>query len=398
MGQQIQLGAVSQTLCAGATVPISFSVNGSFGTGNTFRIEILTQFDQLVATATDNVLASGAFIRTPPTLTPNPVEYQIRIVATSPNVVSNTVPLKVNSLPSATLLPPFTTDVSLNPGEPLNVPIALVGGGPYSLSFTDGTTRSLDDVSQATLLLYPEQTKTYQLASVTNQCGTGRGNGTASATVRSAGLLVTRLSTTELCAGKPLDIYFSTDRPLPPNTTFKVDLHPLSPQAAAYTIQATGNTSPLRIQVPAAVATGGAYQLRLYSDGANVSAYYRNSLGDIATPVLLRRAPSVQLTGNATVGFGQVANLTATVTGLGNGAITLSDGTVVSLSTLNQDGDRMLPVKPAQTITYTVRAVSTSCGVYGADAGSGSAAVTVETGYRIDSLSSLSVCAGQPIQ
>ncbi|NID10614.1 T9SS type A sorting domain-containing protein [Fibrivirga algicola] len=397
-GQRIQLGSVSQTLCAGATVPVSFTVAEPFEAGNTFRIELVDQFNNILATTTDNVLPTGSFIQIPPNTPSHPIEYTVRVKANRPQSISNTVPMRVNGLPSASLLRASTADVSINPGEPLAALVSLTGGGPYSLLFTDGTTRDLDDVSQANLLLYPNQTKTYELASVTNRCGTGRATGTASATVRSAGLLVTRLSTTEPCAGQPLDIFFSTDRPIPANTMFKVDLQPLSPQATAYTLSATGSTSPLRVQLPAGIAQTGAYQLRLYADGANLSAYYRNSLGDIASPIVLQRTPSVRLSGNTSVGYGQVGQLTANVTGLGVGVITLSDGTVIPISALNQDGDRVLPVRATQTTTYTVRSVSTGCGVYGAEAGSGSATLTVQTGYQIDSLSSLSICAGQPLR
>ncbi|WP_375444041.1 T9SS type A sorting domain-containing protein [uncultured Fibrella sp.] len=398
IGQRIQLGSIPQTLCAGATIPISFTVNSAFEAGNTFRIEIVNQFQQVVATATENIQPNGSVIQIPSTLAPTPFEYAIHVVGTRPIAVSNDVLLIFNGIPSATLQQPVAANASINPGDPLNVPVTLTGGGPYSVGFADGSTHDIDDLNQAILPLYPDQSRTYQLTSVTNRCGTGRASGTVSATVRSGGLLVTRLSTTEPCAGKSLDIFFSTDRPLPANTTFKVDLLPLTPQAAAYTITATGNTSPLRIQVPASVATSGAYQLRLYSDGANISAYYRNALGDAASQLILRRAPSVRLSGTTSVGFGQVGQLTATVTGLGSGVVTLSDGTVSTLSTLDQDGERLLPVRPTQTTTYTVRSISSSCGLYGPEAGSGSATVTVQTGYRIDSLSSLSICAGQPVQ
>ncbi|MEZ0541825.1 T9SS type A sorting domain-containing protein [Fibrella arboris] len=398
LAQRIQVGDVPFTLCAGAAVPVSFTASGPFEAGNAFQLELVDQFQRVVSATVENVLPSGSFIHIPATLPPSPVEYQIRVVSTRPKVVSDGVLLTFGGIPSATLSPPVNPDGSLNPGEPLIVPVALTGGGPFSLGFTDGTTRDIDDLSQATLQFYPDQSKTYQLATVTNRCGAGRASGTASALVRAGGLLVTRLSTTELCAGKPLDIFFSTDRPLPANTTFAVDLKPLTPQAAAYTIPVVGTTSPLRVQLPAAVTTGGAYQLRLYASGANLSAYYRNALGDVASPLLLRQSPSVRLSGSSSVGFGQAGTLTATVTGLGNGTITLSDGTVVSLSTLDQDGERQLAVRPPLTTTYTVRAVSNSCGIYGTEAGSGSATLTVQTGYRIDSLSSQSICAGQSVQ
>ncbi|RYF51441.1 MAG: hypothetical protein EOO39_43210, partial [Cytophagaceae bacterium] len=161
VGQRIQLGEVPKTLCAGATLPVSFTVNEPFEAGNTFRIEIVNQFQQVVATATENIIPSGSFIQIPATLAPRPVEYIVRVVANKPIAVSNSAPLLFSGIPSATLRPFSTTDGSLNPGEPLNVPVALTGGGPYSLSFIDGTTRDLDDVSQATLLLYPTQSKTY---------------------------------------------------------------------------------------------------------------------------------------------------------------------------------------------------------------------------------------------
>ena len=397
LGQRIQAGELPQTLCAGATATVSFTAMGSFQPGNSFRIDLVDQFDRVLLTTTDNVLASGTLLRVPTNLSLHPTEYFVRIVAAKPLTVSNYSLLRINGIPSATLQQTAAIEPSINPGEPFNVPVALAGGGPYSLSFADGTTRDLDDVGQANLLLYPDQTKTYQLVAVSNRCGAGRAGGTATATVKSAGLLVTRLSTTEPCAGKPLDIFFSSDRPLPANTTFRVDLQPIA-GATAYTLPATGNTSPLRVMLPANIATGGAYRLRLFSDEANVSAYYRNALGDVASPVIVRKAPNVRLSGTTSAGYGQVGQLTASITGLGNGLVTLSDGTVVSLATIEQEGNRFLPVRAEKTTTYTVRSVSTGCGFYGPESGSGSATLTVQPGYRIDSLSSLSVCAGQPLQ
>ena len=398
LGQYIQAGELPQTLCAGATATVSFTATGSFQPGNSFRIDLVDQFDRVLLTTTDNVLSGGTLLRVPTNVSLHPVEYFIRIVASKPLTVSNYALLRINGIPSATLQQTPAIEPSINPGEPFNVPVALAGGGPYSLSFTDGTTRDLDDVGQASLLLYPDQTKTYQLAAVSNRCGAGRAGGTATAIIKSAGLLVTRLSTTEPCAGKPLDIFFSSDRPLPANTTFRVDLQPIGSDATAYTLPVTGNISPLRVVLPTTIATGGAYRLRLFSEEANVSAYYRNALGDVASQLLVRHAPSVRLSGTTSAGYGQVGQLTASVTGLGNGLVTLNDGTVVSLSAIEQEGPRSLPVRANQTTTYTVRSVSNGCGLYGAEAGSGSATLTVQLGYRIDSLSSGSVCAGQSFQ
>ncbi len=398
LAQPLWLDVVPQNLCAGASVPLNFTLTQPVAAGNTFRVELLNQFDQIIATNADNILPGSASIRIPPGLEPTPISYFLRIRSTNPVGSSNFVPLVFNAAPSATLLPPPAQETTLNPGDAFRATVLLRGGGPYELGFTDGTARNIDDVSRATVLLYPTQTRTYQLARVANGCGGGQVSGTATATVRAAGLLVTRLSTTEPCADKPLDIYFSTDRSLPQNTTFKVDFQPLDPQAAAFTVNATGNTSPLRVILPANPPGTGTYLVRLYSESANVSAFYRNQFGDLASSVLVRRAPVVQLSGTSTVGFGQTAQLQATLTGLSAGVITLSDGTTIPINAPPDVGGSRLPVVPAQTTTFTVKAVSTACGVYGPEAGSGAATVTVQPGYRIDSLSSQSVCAGQSFQ
>ncbi|MEZ0608684.1 T9SS type A sorting domain-containing protein [Fibrella sp. WM1] len=395
-GQQILLSPAPAG-CLGGTVPVSFTVVGPFDVGNQFKVTFHDN-NGMVAVVTDNVSALGGSIRIPDKIRAGQ-PYQIQVSSTKPEVGSNFVPFQANTIPSARLLTP-ATEVTLNPGDPLPLAVGLSGGGPYTLQFTDGQQRTIDNyIEQATLTVFPTESKTYQLATVANNCGVSGTSGAIPVTVRSVGLLVSRLSTTEPCAGQPLLVYYSTDRPLPANTPFRVDFVPTSGGGPTYSATASATGSPLRITVPANVATSGVYRLRLTSDAANVSAYYRDQYDPVASLVTIRRAPTVRLSGgNTTINFGQTAQLQATIIGLGSGFVAFSDGTERPFTAYEEGNAQTIAVQPRQTTTYTIQRVSSGCAAVGAEAGSGSATVTVRTGYRIDSLSSTSVCTGQSFQ
>lgn len=388
--QRILLNPVP-TGCVGGTVPVSFTVVGNFEAGNQFKVTF-NNAAGTVGTVTDNVSSLGGTVRIPDKIRPGDY-YRIQVLSTKPELGSNFVDFRANTIPTARLLTP-DTEVTLNPGDPLPLSIGLSGGGPFTVYFTDGQQRAIDNVEQAAVTVYPLESKTYQLGTVSNNCGVSPASGSVPVIMRSAGLLVTRLSTSEPCAGQPLLIHYSTDRPLPPNTTFRVDF--LSATGGpTYSTTASAIGSPLRVVVPANLNRSGTYRLRITSDAANVSAYYRNQYDPVSSLLLVKRPPSIRLTGNTTINFGQTAQLQATVSGAGSGVVAFSDGTDRPFTAYEEGSEQTIAVQPRQSTTYTVQRISSSCVAAGSEAGGGSATVTVRPGYRIDSLSSTSVCTGQ---
>ena len=97
------------------------------------------------------------------------------------------------------------------------------------------------------------------------------------------------------------------------------------------------------------------------------------------------------------INFGQTALLDASIPTTGPLVLTLSDGTQETVQATELGPARTLRVTPTQTTTYSLRSVGSTCGVQGAEAGTGSATVTVRPGFRIDSLSTNALCAGQEV-
>ena len=393
--QYIKIQALPTSICGGSTIQLAFSYTNGFVPNGPIQIELIDGSNYVVARLVENVTSTIAFVPLPTELSDN--YFRLRVSSSSPFAYTDSTPFKLARSPRAQLVSPVVGPYFINPGEVFRPLLRLRGGGPYVVRLNDTISVYTDELAEAVQpVLTPTQSTTYRVTYIENNCGRGTASGEASVSVGTAGLLVTRLSTREPCAGETIDIYYSTDRQLTGTPTYKVEFQPVDLTQQTYTVSASGSGSPARVVVPA-LAMGGTYRLRLFSESAGVSAYYKDNFGDQASFIQLRQSPTVQLSGNRTINFGQTALLDATVAAQGPVVLTLNDGTEQALQATETGSARLLRVMPAQTTTYTLRNVASTCGRQGAEAGSGSATVTVRPGYRIDSLSTLALCAGQEV-
>ncbi|MBO0940023.1 T9SS type A sorting domain-containing protein [Fibrella sp. HMF5335] len=394
VAQPIKIQPLPGSLCAGSTIQLAFSYTNNFIPAEPLRIDLIDAGDNVVEKLVDNVTATVAFVPLP--INRDDSYYRLRVYSSNPFTYTNSTPFRLAQLPKAQLISPVSGPYFINPGEVFKPLLVLSGGGPYVVRLNDTISVYTDELARAAQLsLTPGQSTTYRITYLENNCGRGAAAGEASVSVGTAGLLVTRLSTREPCAGETIDVHYSTDRPLA-NTNYKVEFQPVDPRQQAYIVSVSGTGSPARVVVPALPA-GGTYRLRLFSESAGVSAFYKDNFGDQASTIQLRRSPTVGLLGSRTIGFGQTALLDANVPTTGTTVLTLSDGTEQTFKATESGPSRSFRVMPAQTTTYTLRSVNSTCGVQGAEAGSGSATVTVRPGFRIDSLSTLALCAGQEV-
>ncbi|MBO0934754.1 T9SS type A sorting domain-containing protein [Fibrella aquatilis] len=393
--QSIKIQALPTSLCGGSTIQLAFSYVNGFVPNEPVRIELIDGSNYVVARLVENVTSTIAFVPLPTNLSDN--YFRLRVYSSNPFAYTDSTPFKLARSPRVQVVSPVVGPYFINPGESFRPLLQLRGGGPYVIRLNDTIAVYTDELAEAVQpVLTPSQSTTYRVTYIENNCGRGTASGEASVSVGTAGLLVTRLSTREPCAGETIDVHYSTDRQLTGSPTYKVEFQPIDPKQQAYTVSASGTASPARVVVPP-VAAGGAYRLRLFSESAGVSAYYKDNFGDQASYIQLRQLPTVQLSGNRTINFGQTALLNATVATQGLMVLTLSDGTEQTIQATETSPARLLRVAPAQTTTYTLRNVASNCGSRGAEAGSGSATVTVRPGFRIDSLSTLALCAGQEV-
>lgn len=395
--QPIKIQALPNALCAGSTLQLGFSFTNGFVPTEPLRIELIDAGDNVVAKLADNIPTTANIAFVPLPTNRDDSYYRLRVYSANPFTYSNSTQFRLAKVPKAELVSPVSGPYFINPGEVFRPRLDLNGGGPYVIRLNDTIPIYTDELTRAVqLTLAPTRTTTYLISYVENNCGRGVATGEATVSVGTTGLLVTRLSTREPCAGETIDVHYSTDQQLPATTSYKVEFQPLDPTQQAYTVAASGTGSPARVVVPA-LPTGGTYRLRLFSESAGVSAFYKDNFGDQASHIQLRRTPNVSLSGSQTINFGQTALLNASIQALGPVILTLSDGTEQAIQASELGPTRTLRVVPAQTTTYTLRSVGSTCGVQGAEAGSGSATVTVRPGFRIDSLSTSAVCAGQEV-
>ncbi|MFZ4058435.1 MAG: beta strand repeat-containing protein, partial [Ferruginibacter sp.] len=89
---KVTLGTIGTSFCAGAAIPIPFTVNLPFGTVNVFTAQLSNAAGSFASAVNIGTLAStdaGTINATIPANTPAGSNYRIRIIANSPNDTSN---------------------------------------------------------------------------------------------------------------------------------------------------------------------------------------------------------------------------------------------------------------------------------------------------------------------
>jgi len=370
---------------------VPFTTYGTFQPGNVFKVQIAPvngTFTDLAGTFS----ASPAIVRLPMRLPYDHRNYQVRVVATVPEVNSNpSAPFRLNEIPEANLLGNSRLDDYADPGTPVHLQIQFSGGGPVSFVLSDSSRTWVDAVIWSTLQhqVRPEQTTIYRVVQVANACGPGQTQGETTVNVNRTRFMVTALSDRQICAGATLYVSYDSEIPFPANTPFTVELSPEGGGEPVY-VQVSGSASPLAVPIPATLARGN-YGLRLRSEERQVSARYEGVVGQAGSQFLEVKKPvTANLSGDQSVRFGQKGEIRVELTGNLPAQLTLHNGALFYADELFV----RIPIEPLDSQTYTLRSVRSQCGP---GTVSGMAEVQVLPGLRIDSLSSLSACAGSEI-
>ena len=217
----------ASTLCVGRSLSVPFTTTGTFNTGNTFTIELVSLADttkkyDIPATAIGSPVSA-----TLPTTLPGGT-YFVRVKANNPEIgitgSNSPTPLTVRALASAVL----TGSQTIYEAMPANLTMTLGGDGPWSIAYSDSlrTYSATADSNPYLLEARPTQTTTYRLTSVSNACGSGPVSGVATV------IVVPLLGVVD----NPLDPLVKT-YPVPATTTLTVELDvPLTKQPATLSL------------------------------------------------------------------------------------------------------------------------------------------------------------------
>ncbi len=102
--------------------------------------------------------------------------YTVEVKMNACYFVSSPIPVQIKDPVTAQLSGSTTIPY---PNAPTPLRVQLSGESPYSLAFTDGTVVDNIQTNSYERVVTPGATTTYQLASVSNACGTGRQSGVA---------------------------------------------------------------------------------------------------------------------------------------------------------------------------------------------------------------------------
>ena len=268
------------------------------------------------------------------------------------------------SLPTATI----SGDTTINSGDEATLKVSFDGPPPTSISVAGVLYNNL---SQSPLLIsiFPDQTTTYTIDSVSNACGTGTFSGSATVTVMNNTGSITTLdiAADTVCKGSDVEVSFTTTANFNSANEFKVQLSDASGANFA-DIPSTATASPQArlATIPSGTAAGTGYRLRVISTGPAID-------GSASGTFAVAANPTATLTGDATITAGNSANLTVNFTGKAPWKLKLSDDTEYTTSA----NPLIIAVSPSETTTYSLLTLEDDCteGIV-----SGSATVTVQPG------------------
>lgn len=316
---------------------------------------------------------------TPPTVnaTKGGEAYQVYSISGSGCVSPrSTIRLVINTNPTLGLLGSTT----VNYGQSTPLKLLFTSSPPYTYTLSDGTSGTAND-TLSTVTVKPLQTTTYQVASVSNVCGTGLPGNPATATifVNIPAITTAALATGTVCAGTGFAVTYTTSGTFNAGNAFKVQVaDTLSKNYVDVSAAGVGGT--LTANLPTTLK-GGAYFVRVVATnpGAEVPG--------LPSPTVLtvRGQPGAVLSGTQSVYEGSPASLSIALSG--NGPWTISygfttDGSQPATSTFETNANpHILSVQPPKTAGYFLTAVSNNCS---SGPVSGTAQVTVMTVLAVE--------------
>jgi hypothetical protein len=263
-------------VCAGSTVSVAFSTSGTFNAGNQFEAQLSDasgSFAVPIATARG---AGSPITLTVPAGTATGT-YKVRVVSTSPAVISNTVDLQVVNLSNLTCT---ATPNPGSPGTPVTLTISGSGlpAGPFDVSLNPGDgspSQTQNGVAglpvnfNHTYASAGSYTATFTVTHPASGCSQ-----TCPVTVQVAApgspTITLQPPVPWVCNGDGFTVSFTTSGTFGANNTFSVQLSDATGSFANPTVIGSGNGTPIACVIPATTPSGD-YKIRVVaSDPAGI--------------------------------------------------------------------------------------------------------------------------------
>jgi len=346
-------------VCAGSPVSVSFKTSGRFAPDNQYVLQLVdatgkaVNLSQPTKRTTDS---TGLLTGLIPAGTTAGSRYTLRVTSTNPVVNGTAQALRILPSPTARMeLPDGGTAVTVLPGQPATVRVALSGQGPWSFQLSDGTKVQNTMLTPYELTVTPSKPTVYKVTSVSGPCGNGTATGEVIVNVNENPKPEIALKAPEggyrVCTGTPFQIAFTATGKYNAGNAYVAQLSDSTGRWT--TISPSGVGSPLTARLPYGISPKKAYRLRVVSTFPTVTSD-SVKLGVAAQAVAVLRNDTIR------IAEGKTAELTVDFGGGGPWFVLLTDGTYENGITKTP---HTIKVTPANPTPYAITSAGGACGV-----------------------------------
>lgn len=349
-------------LCSGIPFQVPFNATGKYKEGNKFVVQIAERTGAFKTISTPD---TSGYITTQIPTNYKPGEYKIRVVSSSPYLVSQTTNVSIVSPTVATLQ---RDSLRLGENETGELTLKFTGGGPWFALLSDGTYENNIQESPHKIKVKPVFDTNYQITSAGGLCGVGKFSGSAKVSVKSppASITLEKLPQNMVCAGSTIEIPYKIEGRYNPNNKFTVQVTDKSGRFVNLATTVTPTAMRVKMNSISQGDTIRTQKIRIISTSPAVSSAIEEI--DVIAP----DKAIAEVSGKGTITPGRTTRILLKFkNGLPPWSFTLSDGTAINGTFLNP---YLISVSPATTTEYTISSLKSGCG---SGTGKGSAVVTV---------------------
>ena len=371
-------GSAAVTVSPAPTATLTGSANICTGGSTTLSVALVgLQPWTLSYTDGTNISSVTGISSSPYLFSVTPVtnaNYSLTSVASScgTGTVSGTAAVTLNPPPTATLSGTQTLCI----GNSANLTINFTGGGPFTLSWSDGSnpiTQSGITSNPYLISISPTSSRTYTLTGLNTTC-IGTPLGSAIVTVNPVPSL-TLTGNQIICPGNPATLTFALLGSAPWNITYS---------DGTTSFSQTGITASPFTVIHSPSSTRTYSPISLSDSQCPGSSLSGSAIVQVNTP------PTATLVGTQSICPGNSANLSINLTGPSPWSLTYTNGTTpISVSGITSS-PFVVSVTPVITSTYSLVSVSSSC----AGSVSGNALITLVTPPTATLSGNQTICPG----
>lgn len=263
------------------------------------------------------------------------------------------IKITVYPLPSATI----SGQSSIPLGGSASIRISFTGMGPWSYKLSNGYS-GVSESNTVEVQVQPSVTTSYLVTEVSNSCGRGTPNGSATVTVLIPTITTGNPDNVTICAGSELTVPFQQSGTFPSGNRFVLQLAKENKNESFKSIATTASGNALKGVVPDTL-DGGSYYVRVISENINPDLSVAGSVSGVNISVDPK--PTATLPEDRAIFVGQSTTLPIALTGDAPWTFTYSDGSENN-SVTTSITPYVLTVTPQATVTYTITEIANKCG------------------------------------